>query len=310
MIETKNINKLLKKRLPAKIFNLIRKIGKAAEDYGLSAYLVGGCVRDLLLGVKNLDLDIVVAGDAIALVGELKKELKAEVLTHPRFGTATVTLPGGFKIDFASARREKYASSAALPSVSFSSIKEDLSRRDFSINALALKINKGEFGELLDLFGGQKDLAAKKIRVLHNKSFIDDPTRVFRAIRFEQRLNFKIEPNTFKLMRQVKSARLLEKLSRFRLGREFILFLKEEKPLPAILRFERLYGLGLIHPKIKLDRKMQAGLKALKCQDGWPAYFALLTKSLNEHELKMLCRDFCLTRKDKQRLKTLRNKCR
>ncbi len=258
--------------------------------------------------MKNLDLDIVVEGDAIALVGLLKKEFKLNVLTHPRFGTATVTLPDRFKIDFASARKEEYASSAALPSVCFSSIKEDLLRRDFTINTLALKINKTGFGELLDLFDGQKDLTTRKIRLLHDKSFIDDPTRILRAIRFEQRFNFKIEPKTFKLMRRAKGAGLLERLSRFRLGREFILFLKEERPLPAILRFERLYGLNLIHPKIRLDRNIQAGLKSLKYQDGWPAYFALLTNGLNEQELKMLCRDFCLSKKDKQRLNTLRNK--
>jgi tRNA nucleotidyltransferase (CCA-adding enzyme) len=303
--ENKKIEKLLKKKLPVRLFRLICKIGKAAEDYGVSAYLVGGCVRDLLLSVKNLDLDVVVEGDAIALVGLLKKELKVGVLTHPRFGTATITLPDGFKIDIASSRKEHYAYTAALPQVEFSAIKEDLFRRDFTINALAVKINRKNFGQLLDLFDGQRDLKKGKIRVLHEMSFQDDPTRIVRAIRFEQRYDFKIEPKTFKLMRKALSSRLLEKLSCFRLGREFILLLKEEKPLKAILRFDRLCGLKLIHPTIKLDRRLKLRLKSPRPGDDWLVYFALLTRRLNERELEKLCRDFSLTRKDKQRLKTL-----
>lgn len=306
--QIKNIGKLLKRRLPAGVFRIIRKIGDLAEDNGFSAYIVGGFVRDVLLGVKNFDLDIVIEGDAIAFVKFLKEKIDIDVVTHPRFGTATLTLPRGFKIDFASARKEHYAYPAVLPTVTFSSIREDLIRRDFSMNALAVKINRHNFGRLLDSFSGQKDLTERRIRILHDRSFIDDPTRILRAIRFEQRYSFKIEAKTFKLMREAIASGLLERLTRLRLGREFILLLKEAKPLKAISRFDRLCGLKLIHPLIRLDKMVQVKQKLPKPQDNWLVYFVLLTKKLNEQQLEKLCCDFSLTRKDKQRLKTLRTK--
>ncbi|MBL7084867.1 MAG: CCA tRNA nucleotidyltransferase [Candidatus Omnitrophica bacterium] len=319
--QIKNLAKLLERRLPANIFNIVRKIGRVAEGHGLSAYLVGGCVRDILLGVKNLDLDIVVEGDAIALAKLLKDRFKLDVVAHQRFGTATVTLSTGIdppnsfkggvlstgvKIDIASSRKECYAYPASLPSVTLSSIRDDLFRRDFTINTLAIGINSYNFGQLLDLYDGQKDLRSGKIRVLHDKSFIDDPTRILRAIRFEQRYNFKIEANTFKLMRNAISLELLGRLTRPRLGREFILLLKEEKPLKAISRFDRLCGLKLIHPLIRLDKMARIKLKSPKPEDNWLVYFALLANALNKQQLEKLCCDFSLTRKDKQTLKTLR----
>ncbi|MCQ9207856.1 MAG: hypothetical protein NG712_00510 [Omnitrophica bacterium] len=304
--QIKNIAGLVERRLPAYIFRLIRKIGRVAQEHGLSAYLVGGCARDLLLGVKNLDLDIVVEGDALVLVRLLKKKIKLNLVTYPRFGTATVTLPDGFKIDFASSRKEHYPRPASLPTVTPGAIREDLYRRDFTINTLAVKINRHGFGELLDLFCGQKDLKTGKIRVLHNRSFIDDPTRILRAIRFEQRYNFNIEPKTLKLIRQAVSLGLLKRLTRFRLGREFILLLKEKRPLAAILRFDKLSGLKLIHPLIKLDKTVVARFNSRRAGDDWLKFFVLLTRKLNEQQMEKLCRDFSLTRKDKQRLKTLR----
>ncbi len=303
--KNRNVARLLKRRLPSNIFNIIRKIGSLAEDNGISAYIVGGFVRDLLLDVADLDLDIVVESDAIAFAKVLEDKINLDMIAHRRFGTATITLSGGCKIDIASSRKEYYAYVAALPQIFFSSIKEDLNRRDFTINTLAVRINRDNFGQLLDLFNGQKDLTQRKIRVLHERSFIDDPTRIFRAIRFEQRYDFKVEPNTFRLMRKVKGARLLKRLNRFRLGREFILLLKEGKPLKAILRFDRLYGLKLIHPMVKLDKMAQTRLKSPRPEDDWLVYFALLTRRLNREQLEKLCRDFCLTRKDKQTLKAL-----
>ena len=307
-LQNRNLAQLLKRRLPARVFRIIRKIGNLAEDNDFAAYIVGGFVRDVLLGVKDLDLDIVVEGDALKFVRFLKEKMDLDITTHPRFGTASATLPCGFKIDIASSRKEYYAHPGALPEVEFSSLKEDLFRRDFTINALAIEISRHNFGRLLDLFDGRKDLSEGKIRVLHARSFIDDPTRIFRAVRFEQRYNFKIEPKTFRLMRKSITARLLEKLSHFRLGREFILLLKEEKPLKAILRFNRLCGLKLIHPMIKLDKMAQVRLKSPRPGDDWLVYFALLTRRLNEEQLEKLCRDFSLARKDKQRLKNLRTK--
>lgn len=309
-VQSKNIVSLLKRRLSSKVFNIIRKIGNIAEDNAFSVYIVGGIVRDMLLGVENLDLDIVVEGSALNFVEILKDRIDLDVVTHQRFGTATITLPRGFKIDIASARKEHYSSCAALPTVTLASIKEDLFRRDFTINALAVKVNRTNFGELLDLFDGQKDLRNGKIRVLHDRSFIDDPTRILRAIRFEQRYNFSIEPKTFKLMRRALTLGLLNRLTRFRLGRELILLLKEKRTLKATLRFDQLCGLELIHPLIRLDNMVKKRLKSPKAKDDWLVYFMLLTKELNAQQLEKLCCDFSLTRKDKRRLKTLKTQAK
>ena len=304
----KNISKLLKRRLPAGVLRTLTRLGRLADEYGVSAYLVGGCVRDLLLGVKNLDLDIVVEGQAIKFAQFLQTKKDLDLIKHQRFGTAALKLANGFKIDLASARKECYSSPAVLPQVSPSNIQEDLRRRDFSINALAAKINRDQFGKLFDFFAGARVLAQGEIRILHEQSFIDDPTRILRAIRFEQRLNFKIEAQTFKLMRKAIALGLLKNLSRFRLGREFILFLKEERWLKVVMRFDRLCGLKLIHPALKLDRAMLNRLKRVQGQGDWLVFFSLLTKELDNGQLEKLCCDFCLSKKDKQKLHCLRIK--
>lgn len=301
--QNKNITQLIKRALPANILRFVRKMGVLAEDKDLDAYIIGGFVRDVLLGVSNLDLDIVLEDGAIDFASSLKDKFGLKLIVHKRFGTATITLPSGVKIDFATSRREAYAHPAALPTVTFSSLRNDLYRRDFTINALAIKINKSNFGQLVDLFGGGKDLREGQIRVLHEGSFIDDPTRILRAIRFEQRYNFSLEPKTFKLLRQAIALGLLQRLSRFRLGREFLLLLKENQPQKMVLRFDQLCGLKTIHPLIKFDKKAQARFKAYKAENDWLVYFALLVKKLNAEQLEKLCRDFSMTRNDKQRLK-------
>ena len=301
--------------MPAQVFNLIRKIGNLAQERGFSAYIVGGFVRDFLLGIGNLDLDIVLETDALDFVKILKDKFKLNVVTHRRFGTATVTMPSGFKIDIASAREEYYPYASALPAITYSSIKEDLFRRDFTINALAIKINRDNFGQLLDLFDGLKDLTEGKIRVLHGKSFIDDPTRILRAIRFEQRYNFTIEENTARLIEQAKRKGMLRKLSRFRVGDELILILKEEDPLKSLKRIYRLCGLGFIHPLIKIDKMVSRQFESIKREvilfrrnhagrslENWLIYFMILTFRLSLPQIKRLCRDFCLTRRDVRKI--------
>ncbi|GAI24807.1 unnamed protein product, partial [marine sediment metagenome] len=162
----------------------------------MRAYVVGGFVRDLLLGIENLDIDIVVEGKGIILAQKLGKELKGEVKKFPEFGTAAVMLPDGFKIDVATARSEFYEYPAALPRVEFASLKQDLYRRDFTINSMAVRLNKKGLGDLIDFYGGERDLKKKVVRVLYNLSFVEDPTRIFRAIRFEQRYGFQIDSQT------------------------------------------------------------------------------------------------------------------
>lgn len=300
----------LKKSLPKDVFSVVRKIGTLAEESGFSAYIVGGFVRDLLLGVKNLDLDIVVERDALGFARLLQKKINCSLKMHKRFGTATIILPSGFKMDIATSRRERYAYPAALPAVCPSSIRDDLFRRDFTINALAIKINQGNFSQLLDLFDGCRDLKKGLVRVLHDKSFIDDPTRILRAVRFEQRYGFTIEEHTKKLIDRAREADMLKQLSRFRIGDELILILKEEDPLRCLLRLNKLCGLGFIHPSIKLGKRISAGFKRAKkyislsaeAPDGWFVYFLLLTCPLDTKQIRGLCRDFSLTKSCQQRL--------
>lgn len=332
-----NLTGLLKKALPAYVFAIIYKLGRLAEDKGFAAYAVGGFVRDILLGLQNLDLDIVVEGDALSFVQPLKGKPDLDVITHQRFGTATVNLPRSFylkkdtaqqkthlppkalKIDIASARQERYASAAELPIVVPGCIREDLFRRDFTINSLAVKINRNAFGQLLDFFGGQRDLAEKRIKVLHDQSFIDDPTRILRAIRFEQRYNFTIEAHTERLIKKAITAGMLKRLSRFRIGDEIILILKERRPWKALLRISRLSGLDFIHPLIKLDQVLIKQFKSAKMNidsfkqkhtsedlDSWLVYFMILTARLSPEKIKRLGRDFSLTKRNRQKLNSFK----
>jgi tRNA nucleotidyltransferase (CCA-adding enzyme) len=170
-------------------------------------------VRDLFLRLPNFDVDLVVEGDGIVLAQQLAERLGGKAKIHERFKTAVITLPDGLKVDVATARTEFYEFPAALPRVERASIKEDLYRRDFTINTLALALNPGNFAELIDYFGGRKDLEKGIIKILYNLSFVEDPTRILRAIRFEQRYKFTIEEDTLKFARDAIARRLLDKLS-------------------------------------------------------------------------------------------------
>ena len=204
-VEPGDIAARLQLSLPDDILILLQAAGTVASKKGFRLYVVGGFVRDLLLGMPNLDIDLVVEGSAVAMAKAMANRFGGEVRGHPRFGTAKWLLEGSSftslpAIDFVGARRESYAQPGALPDVEPGSIEQDLLRRDFSINTLAICLNDGCFGQLLDLFGGVADLRAGAIRVLHDLSFVDDPTRILRAVRYEARLNFRIEPHTESLL--------------------------------------------------------------------------------------------------------------
>ncbi len=237
------ILKIMEERLPPAVMQLLKNIGRKAGDMGLQAYAVGGFVRDLLLRNENFDIDVVVEGDGIRLARALAEEGKGELRVHRRFGTATLRLSDRYRLDLATARLEYYEHPGALPQVEHSSIKLDLYRRDFTVNALAIHLHPDHFGELIDFFGGQKDLKERVIRVLHNLSFVEDPTRVFRALRFEQRIGFQIARQTHMLMENAARMELFGRLSGRRLFRELVLCLSEEKPLPVLKRL-RDYGLS------------------------------------------------------------------
>ncbi|MCL6635911.1 MAG: CBS domain-containing protein, partial [Peptococcaceae bacterium] len=195
-----NIKELVKKNVSPVLYRIMEEAGAVGREMGYGIYAAGGLVRDAFLGVENFDLDLVVEGDGIALARALGGRYGAKVRAHEQFGTAEIVFPG-FKVDVATARLEFYAYPAALPQVESSTLHQDLYRRDFTINAMAIALNRGHFGELLDYFGGQKDLQRRQIRVLHSLSFLDDPTRAIRAVRFAVRLGFEIAAETRHLVR-------------------------------------------------------------------------------------------------------------
>lgn len=215
----KNITDSIKKVLPLNIIDYLTKAGELAKNLGFKAYIVGGVVRDIILGYKNLDIDIVVEGDGISFAKELAKLYSAKVAIHERFKTATVIFRDGLKIDIATAREEYYNLPGALPNVEKSSIKLDLYRRDFTINTLAVKLHDN-FGDLLDFFGGLKDIKEKKIRVIHILSFIEDPTRMFRAIRFSARFGFSIGMQTDRLIKIAVSLDIMKHVEKIRVFNE------------------------------------------------------------------------------------------
>ena len=209
----RKVRNLLQETLPEDVNKALSLIGEVADEAGFPVYLVGGIVRDLFLRVPNLDVDVVVEGDGITFAGMLLKKTGGRMKTHLKFGTAVVMLPGGLKIDIATARLEYYESPAALPTIELSSIKKDLYRRDFTINTLAVRLNKNRYGELIDFFSGLRDIKERTIRVLHSLSFVEDPTRVLRAIRFEQRFDFRLSKHTQSLVKSAVNMKLFDRLS-------------------------------------------------------------------------------------------------
>ncbi len=246
----------MSEQLPGYIYQLLGYIGETGERLGYPVFVVGGFVRDLLIGRPNLDVDVVVEGDGIVFAHAFAEARDGKVKHHKRFGTAVVTLPDGFKVDVATARSEVYDHPGALPSVEPSSIRDDLRRRDFTINAMAIVLNEPRFGELVDFFGGRSDLENGWVRILHNLSFADDPTRIFRAIRFEQRHGFSLEPRTEKLLEEAVAGDFLRTITRQRVRNEILLILREKEPVPTIRRMERFHLTEYIHPRIRVSDDM------------------------------------------------------
>ncbi len=221
------------------VMNIIETVGKIADKLKVRAYIVGGPVRDKLLGRKDYDLDFVVEGNGIRFAQVLNKALKGELTIYRAFGTATISF-NKKRIDIVTARKESYKYPAAYPAVTPGTIKDDLYRRDFTINAMAIVVNKKGFGRLVDFYGGRKDLEKRVIRVLHDKSFMDDPTRIFRAVRFSVRFGFKIEPHTKKLMKEAVLDGLLGEVNAGRIRKEIELFLKEKNPGKCLKEFSKV----------------------------------------------------------------------
>lgn len=269
----RNVQKLMRDRLPAETHNILKMAGSIGCELGFRVYAVGGFVRDLLLNYPNHDIDLVAEGNGKALAIQLAEQLGGRVSSHDKFFTSVVIYHDEQgeerRIDVATARLEYYEYPAAMPTVELSSIKMDLFRRDFSINAMAIRLDCEPSGLLVDFFGGQRDIRDRQIRVLHTLSFVEDPTRCIRAVRFEQRYQFRIGAGTEKLIRNILPLHLLEKLTPYRLFNEFRLLCNEENAAECILRLDELGILKAISPRLSPGPNRIELLKALKNIMSW-----------------------------------------
>lgn len=263
--------------LSSAVIALLRQIAGRAERDGMALYLVGGPVRDLLLEQNLQDFDLVVEGDALQLGDSLRKTYGGGLTRHQRFGTAQWRLADAnsrlagdlgvdpaqlpAELDLISARRERYAQPGALPTVELGSIEEDLARRDFSINTLAVRLDGEHFGRLLDTQGGLADLAAGRLRVLHPASFRDDPTRILRILRFAARAGFEIEEETLALLKEGLAG--LSRISGERLRNELDAMLGETQRVKALARADELGVLAAIHPRLRFGEAAASSLAKL-----------------------------------------------
>jgi tRNA nucleotidyltransferase (CCA-adding enzyme) len=330
----------VERALAEPVLALVHRISRIAHHMDFVPYFVGGLVRDLLLGQPIVDIDMVVEGDAVALANRLASELGGRVIAHRRFGTAKWILAAVVwakvvdfvssqdvlppSIDFVTARTEFYTYPTALPQVAQSSIKQDLHRRDFTINTLAIRLDPDHWGELLDFYGGEADLEQGVIRVLHSLSFIDDPTRILRAARLESRLGFHLDPRSEQLIEGALP--LLKRVSGDRIRHELELIFREDEPERALCRLDELDALSHVHPGLQCDHWLKARYRALrerldpeiwefKSDDMLFVHLALLAYRLEEEGLQALSKrlkvkrdhgeDLLLVRDLRQRLPEL-----
>ena len=243
----------LERELPGPTLDCLHRIGAAAEAIGARAYAVGGIVRDLLLGRRTSELDIAVEGDALALARRLASEWGGSLLVHRAFGTATLEGGAGPRVDIATARRERYRVPGALPIVGPASIEEDLLRRDFSVNAMAVVLAPRGFGHLLDPLRGAADLARRRLRILHPLSFVEDPTRIFRAVRYQSRLGLTLEPGSRRALRLAIALAPYPALSGQRLAAELELILAEPAGPLSLIALGRLGAMKLLDPAYRFS---------------------------------------------------------
>jgi tRNA nucleotidyltransferase (CCA-adding enzyme) len=221
---------------------MLETIGRLAEEHGVKAYAVGGCVRDWLLGITStVDVDVMVEGDGLAFAHRLGERFGVPVHPHTQFGTATLELPRAGKrpvrlmrLDVASCRNETYREPAAYPKVSAGTLRDDLRRRDFTINAMAVALQPHQVGQLVDPFHGWRDVTKRRLRTLHPRSFFDDPSRMLRAARFAARFHLDLEPCTARQMSRALTQGLLGHLNRGRVRKEFERMAAEPRPLKSL----------------------------------------------------------------------------
>ncbi|MDY6893429.1 MAG: CCA tRNA nucleotidyltransferase [Chloroflexota bacterium] len=283
-----SIAKDIEAQLPQELLLLIESCAELAARAEQRLYLVGGAVRDLFLKRPVLDIDLVVEGNAPELALQLVEIRGGDVIIHPRFGTATVR-QGTMSIDLVSARSETYAMPGALPTVTPGTIEDDLFRRDFTIHAMAVRLDHPHFGDLVDPHGGYRDLSRGLIKVLHSESFRDDPTRIWRALRYEQRLGFSMEASTEQLLR--RDAGMVDRVSGDRLRHELERILEENSPEKVFCRAEELGALRYLHQALKANGLLveyfeQARRASADLKPEFSIYLALLVWRLDEEQLE------------------------
>jgi tRNA nucleotidyltransferase (CCA-adding enzyme) len=296
-----DLTERLQERLPPALQELFGVVARSADSQRVRVYAVGGFVRDLLLGVRDEDLDLSVEGDGVAFARHLAAATDGLCKGPSEFGTAVVIAGDGHKIDIASARRETYQRPAALPAVEPGSIRDDLWRRDFSINTMAFALHGPEAFILLDWYGGSADLAEGVIRVLHNRSFRDDPTRMFRAIRLEQRFGFILHRHTLRLLQRAVDKGWIDLLSGARLWRELRLMLEGESPVACLRRLDEVGMLAHIDAALRLPPERLALLRRVaearvelaethpdSLGPAWPVYLAALVQGLDAAVIQRL----------------------
>ncbi|MHC1578815.1 MAG: CCA tRNA nucleotidyltransferase [Dehalococcoidia bacterium] len=281
-----NLTRQIEQYLPSQLLELVQNISRQAAEQGQRVYLVGGVVRDMLLGYPNFDLDLVVEGDAVKLSQQVAEAGQARLLAHHRFGTAKLKYQN-FTLDLATARKETYARPGALPTVTFGTLKDDLIRRDFSINAMAVSLAREDYGQLIDPCQGKDDLEQGLIRILHPESFSDDATRILRGVCYQQRFGFEFEAQTAQLLK--RDIPMLDTISGDRIRHELEHIFEEERPELAIKRLGDLGVLHRINPFLTGDGwiadKFDKARRLKKPNQLSPLYFCLLSYPLGERDI-------------------------
>ena len=280
-----NLAPILDQRLVPAQAHLLRLAANASAQHGVELYLVGGTVRDMLLEQSPVDLDLSAVGGTPEFVATLAHELNGEVVAHSQFGTSKLKA-GDTTIDLAIARSESYEHPGALPAVAPGSIHEDLARRDFTINAMAVSLEAEGWGELVDPFDGQRDLQLTLVRALHPDSFIDDSTRILRALRYAQRLGFRLEPATDRLIR--RDLRYLDAIKGDRVRHELQRIFLEDNAASILQMAQELGVLSAIYPGLGVDERVLATLRQASAEpeaDKELLLLVLLTYSLPTSEL-------------------------
>ena len=282
--------------LPGWVKDRLHDAGKLADQLDLAVYLVGGIVRDVFLDHVRMDIDLMVVGDGIRFAKRLAHEHQGCMTPHSRFGTATVAFPDRTRLDIATARSEHYEMPAILPRVSPDTLEADLARRDFSINAMAICLNTPQRGMIIDPHNGRRDLENRTIRILHDRSFADDPTRLFRAVRFEQRLQFRMEDRTEQVYREAINAHWIDRLSARRLLEQVRQVCDEIDVWPIFKRLDGLRVWQAISPTLGVFEGLESMVQSIDRyknmldtpQDVWRLYLLALLSPCDPDTLNTL----------------------